>query len=168
MKKLTLLAAVGIGYVLGTRAGRGRYEQIKQQAEKVWNADPVQSTVDKAQGQAKSAASDVGHRVAEAAKDAGSVVTEKVKTAADFSHGDSSSTSKSSTAPAADACTTSQSSPVPDADAEAPAYSTSSEGLRAGAAEADAKAPFDIDDAGSDDLSGAPNPLTEDNKDARA
>ena len=29
MSKLTLTAAVGIGYVLGARAGRARYEQIK-------------------------------------------------------------------------------------------------------------------------------------------
>ena len=30
MKKLILLVAVGIGYVLGARAGRERYEQIKK------------------------------------------------------------------------------------------------------------------------------------------
>ena len=32
MKKLTLLLAVGIGYVLGARAGRARYDQIKKLA----------------------------------------------------------------------------------------------------------------------------------------
>jgi len=36
------------GYVLGTRAGRERYEQIKEQALKVWNLDPVQKQVDRA------------------------------------------------------------------------------------------------------------------------
>ena len=36
MKKLTLLLAVGIGYVLGARAGRARYDQIKNLA-----ADPA-------------------------------------------------------------------------------------------------------------------------------
>lgn len=35
LKKLTLLAAGGVGYVLGTRAGRERYEQIKASASKV-------------------------------------------------------------------------------------------------------------------------------------
>jgi hypothetical protein len=30
MKKLMTLAAFGLGYVLGTRAGRERYEQIRQ------------------------------------------------------------------------------------------------------------------------------------------
>ena len=34
MKKLTLLLAVGIGYVLGARAGRARYDQIKNLAFK--------------------------------------------------------------------------------------------------------------------------------------
>jgi uncharacterized protein YjbJ (UPF0337 family) len=42
--------------VLGTRAGRERYEQIKHQALKVWNLDPVQQQVAKAKDYAKSAA----------------------------------------------------------------------------------------------------------------
>ena len=36
--------------VLGTRAGRERYEQIKTQWLKVWNLDPVQDQVDKVKG----------------------------------------------------------------------------------------------------------------------
>lgn len=48
MSKVTLLAAVGVGYVLGARAGRERYEQIKAGAQKV-AADPrVQSAKDRA------------------------------------------------------------------------------------------------------------------------
>ncbi|SKB06983.1 hypothetical protein [Aeromicrobium choanae] len=170
MKKLALLTAAAVGYVLGTRAGRGRYEQIKQQAERVWHTDPVQSTAHKAQDTAKQAASDVGHRVAETAKDVSGVVSEKakdvsgtvsdkVKTAADFSNDDAND---SGTATGAGAGTGT------DADASAPAYSTSSEGLRADAAAADARAPFDIDEAGSDDLSSQPNPLGTDDPDARA
>lgn len=169
MKKLTLLAAVGVGYVLGTRAGRGRYEQIKQQAEKVWSNESVQSTVHKAQDTAKTTGSDVGHRVAETAKDVtGTVaekakdvtgsVTEKVKTATGSSKDDTSGAAGSASA----------SSSVPAA--EAPGYATGSQGLRAGATAAESQAPFDIDDAGSDDLSGAaaPNPLSNGNKDSRA
>ncbi|SFC66337.1 hypothetical protein SAMN04487968_10983 [Nocardioides terrae] len=37
--KLAVLAGVGVGYVLGTRAGRGRYEQIREGAQRVWQ-DP--------------------------------------------------------------------------------------------------------------------------------
>jgi hypothetical protein len=53
--KVGLVIGLGVGYVLGTRAGRERYEQIKQQAEKVWNLPPVQKQVVKAQDAAKSA-----------------------------------------------------------------------------------------------------------------
>lgn len=144
MKKLVLLTAVGIGYVLGTRAGRGRYEQIKRQADKVWSADSVQNTAHKAQDTAMATASDVGHRVAETAKDVSGTVTDKVK-GATGSKNDASSTSGGSDEPGA----------------EAPGYSSGSAGLRAGAAEADAKAAYDINEAGSDDLASSPNPLSD-------
>jgi len=52
--KAGLVIGLGIGYVLGTRAGRQRYEQIKAQALKVWQLDPVQAQVDKARDFAKS------------------------------------------------------------------------------------------------------------------
>lgn len=54
--KIGLVIGLGAGYVLGTRAGRERYEQIKDQALKVWNLDPVQDQVDKVKGFAKSSA----------------------------------------------------------------------------------------------------------------
>lgn len=43
--KIGLVVGLGVGYVLGTRAGRERYEQIKTQWLKVWNLDPVQQQV---------------------------------------------------------------------------------------------------------------------------
>ena len=43
MRKLLLLAAIGAGYVLGARAGRQRYEQIKQMFVKVKDDPRVQS-----------------------------------------------------------------------------------------------------------------------------
>ncbi|HWI30887.1 MAG TPA: hypothetical protein VNT50_05325 [Microbacterium sp.] len=52
--KIGLVIGLGAGYVLGTRAGRERYEQIKEQALKVWNLDPVQQQVSKVQDFAKS------------------------------------------------------------------------------------------------------------------
>ncbi|WP_426187525.1 hypothetical protein [Microbacterium sp. TWP3-1-2b2] len=45
--KIGLVVGLGVGYVLGTRAGRERYEQIKTQWLKVWNLDPVQDQVTK-------------------------------------------------------------------------------------------------------------------------
>jgi hypothetical protein len=37
--KLAVLAGVGVGYVLGTRAGRERYEQMREGAQRLWQ-DP--------------------------------------------------------------------------------------------------------------------------------
>ncbi|WP_337001550.1 MULTISPECIES: hypothetical protein [unclassified Microbacterium] len=48
--KIGLVVGLGVGYVLGTRAGRERYEQIKTQWLKVWHLDPVQEQVDKVKG----------------------------------------------------------------------------------------------------------------------
>lgn len=48
--KIGLVVGLGAGYVLGSRAGRERYEQIKTQWLKVWNLDPVQEQVEKAKG----------------------------------------------------------------------------------------------------------------------
>lgn len=79
MKKIVLLTAVGVGYVLGTRAGRERYEQIKRQAEKVWNNDQVQSTVDTVTETAKSTAADVAHKAADTASDVKDSVATKVE-----------------------------------------------------------------------------------------
>ena len=54
--KVGLVIGLAAGYVLGTRAGRERYEQIKAQVDKVWNLEPVQEQVTKAKDFAKSTA----------------------------------------------------------------------------------------------------------------
>ena len=41
MSKLTFVVGIAAGYVLGTRAGRGRYEQIKQLSGRAWNHPAV-------------------------------------------------------------------------------------------------------------------------------
>jgi hypothetical protein len=46
--KLLFLTGLGIGYVLGARAGRKRYEQIKSAAQKLWETDVVQGRVSSA------------------------------------------------------------------------------------------------------------------------
>jgi hypothetical protein len=55
--KIALLVGGAAGYVLGTRAGRERYEQIKSQAQSVWNNPKVQEKAAKAQDLAKDKAS---------------------------------------------------------------------------------------------------------------
>jgi hypothetical protein len=64
MSKTTLLLAFGAGYVLGARAGRDRYDQIRSGAQKVASNPTVQSAAGRAQEV-------VGHQaavVADAAK----------------------------------------------------------------------------------------------------
>jgi hypothetical protein len=43
--KVLFVVGLGVGYVLGTRAGRERYEQIRKAAESVWNTPAVQQGV---------------------------------------------------------------------------------------------------------------------------
>ncbi|GAB3603529.1 hypothetical protein [Microbacterium aureliae] len=54
--KAGLAIGIAVGYVLGSRAGRERYEQIKTQWLKVWNLEPVQEQVSKVADFAKSSA----------------------------------------------------------------------------------------------------------------
>ena len=52
MGKLSLGLGLGVGYVLGTQAGRKRYEQIKQAAAGLMQRPEVQQALDKAQASA--------------------------------------------------------------------------------------------------------------------
>jgi len=79
MKKLTAVVAGGVGYVLGARAGRQRYEQIRSMAMRVKNNPKVQQTA---------------RQAAETAKEAAPMVKDKVT-----GGGDSSSQSGSTTPP---------------------------------------------------------------------
>lgn len=68
--KLALLVGAAAGYVLGTRAGRERYEQIKGTASDLWQNNRVQDTVAGAEDFVTSKAPDVQHKVTEAARSA--------------------------------------------------------------------------------------------------
>lgn len=56
MAKLSFLLGAAAGYVLGARAGRQRYEQIRSGAGKVWQSQPVQNQVTTAKHAAKTKA----------------------------------------------------------------------------------------------------------------
>jgi oxygen-dependent protoporphyrinogen oxidase len=69
MAKLSFLLGVGVGYVLGARAGKQRYEQIKAVSAKAWNSDPVQQQVGKGKEAARTQlAPAVAEAVSSAAK----------------------------------------------------------------------------------------------------
>ena len=96
MSKMTFLAGVGLGYVLGARAGRQRYEQIKSGAQGVWNNPKVQETVTHAQDLAAQKAPEVQHRIVETASHAAHVVTDKVSDKVGSGNGSTSSTADES------------------------------------------------------------------------
>jgi hypothetical protein len=64
MNKLLLLVGAGVGYVLGARAGRERYDQIADQANRLWTDPRVQTKVE----DVKAKAPEVAHKVSEQAK----------------------------------------------------------------------------------------------------
>ena len=83
MSKLSLLAAAAVGYVLGARAGRQRYDQIADTARKVAGNPKVQRVAHRAQD----AAAQQAAAAAELAKDK---VTSAASTAADKVRGNDS------------------------------------------------------------------------------
>jgi hypothetical protein len=66
--KILLVVGIGVGYVLGTRAGREKYDQMKAAVERLWNDPRVQKQVDNAQDFVKEKAPDVAEFLADGAK----------------------------------------------------------------------------------------------------
>ena len=95
--KVLFVLGIGIGYVLGARAGRPRYEKLKARATEVWedprvqkvraetqefvkeNAPVVQEKVVAGTKAAVAGAQEVAAKAAEAAKDASGRVAETAK-----------------------------------------------------------------------------------------
>jgi hypothetical protein len=75
IKRLPLLIAGGIGYVLGTKAGRERYEQIMSNFNKVKNDPRVQEKTQQATDLAREKAPIVKDKVSGAAGSAASKVS---------------------------------------------------------------------------------------------
>jgi hypothetical protein len=66
--KILLVVGLGVGYVLGARAGRERYEEIKAKAQQFWNDPRVQKQVNQAEGFVKDKAPDVAEFLSTGAK----------------------------------------------------------------------------------------------------
>jgi hypothetical protein len=97
--KILLVVGLGVGYVLGARAGRGRYEEIKDAAGKLWNDPRVQKQRANAEGFVKDKAPDVAEFLSDGAKKVVSQVSGAKSTpAAKKPSTGSTSTTESSTA----------------------------------------------------------------------
>lgn len=62
--KLTFVAGLAVGYVIGTRVGRRGYESLKNNARALWETDQVQETVQNLEDSIKDEAKDLGSRLA--------------------------------------------------------------------------------------------------------
>lgn len=78
VKKLLLLAAVAVGYVLGSRAGRGRYEQIKRGFLRVKDDPRVQEKSHQAADLAKETATVATAAAVDKAQAAAAAARDKV------------------------------------------------------------------------------------------
>ncbi len=78
MKKLLLLTGAAVGYVLGARAGRERYDQIMTKAKGVARDPRVQQKAREAQTAVKENAPVVKDKVAEAAGNAKAAARDKI------------------------------------------------------------------------------------------
>jgi len=85
IKRLPLLIAAGVGYVLGSKAGRERYEQIRGTFNKVKDDPRVQEKA---------------HKAADLAKEKAPVVKDKLSGAADTATSKVKSASGSNNSPA--------------------------------------------------------------------
>ncbi|CAN5199052.1 hypothetical protein BH24ACT12_BH24ACT12_01060 [soil metagenome] len=59
MSKLVILAVGAAGYVLGTKAGRERYDQIAANAQRLWSDPRVQQAANDAKYEAQEKAPEV-------------------------------------------------------------------------------------------------------------
>jgi hypothetical protein len=89
MKKVLILAAGAVGFVLGSRSGRGPYEQIERWARQVANRPDVRQVTDQlaastsqvsetATRTASSVANEAAGAVSQGTRSAGDTVTHKI------------------------------------------------------------------------------------------
>ena len=83
--RIMFVAGAAVGYVLGARAGRRRYEQIKAAADRVWNDRNVQKSVNEVVGNVQGFVKDKAPEVQQAVVGQAKKVVSKVKRSDDDS-----------------------------------------------------------------------------------
>jgi hypothetical protein len=89
---LATAAGVGVGYVLGTRAGRARFEEIKAQAQRIVTDPDVRQKVADLPNQVRENLPKAQAAVSEAIPKAQAVVNDAIKVASDKIHSSSDDT----------------------------------------------------------------------------
>lgn len=110
--KIVLIAGIGIGYVLGARAGRERYEEIKRVAYRFWNSPRVTQQVRNVEQFAKDKAPEVVDFLGDTAKKVIQRTPSKASTASSASRTSDSTkkaTTKSATKPKSSSASTTSS-----------------------------------------------------------
>ena len=79
--KLLFVAGAAVGYVLGARAGRKRYEQIKSAAAKVWESPGIQKQVNAVEDYAAAKFGEIPGALLEGTKKVVTTVVNRAQTA---------------------------------------------------------------------------------------
>jgi hypothetical protein len=93
--KILLVVGLGVGYVLGSRAGREKYDELVAKAQKFWNDPRVQTQVSNAGDFVKEKAPDVADFISTGVKKVTNTSTPAKKPAARKSPTTRSTTAKS-------------------------------------------------------------------------
>lgn len=82
MKKVAFIIGLAIGYVLGARAGRKRYDQLAEAAKKLWDSKPVQQGVTRVEAEMKSVSAKAGDAALEGVRTLTNKVIDRSKSSA--------------------------------------------------------------------------------------
>src|SRR5690554_3329788 len=123
--KILIVTGLAVGYVLGARAGRERYEEIKRAATKFWNDPRVKQQVETVEDFAKDKAPEVVDFISDNAKKVVSQVRSSNKGGGKKS-GSGSSTGASSSSGSSSTSSTSASSTFASGARKSPGTGSSS------------------------------------------
>jgi hypothetical protein len=94
MKKVFLALGAAVGFVLGSRAGRGPYRRLESKVREVWGRPEVQQALDNAGETVRRHGSDAADFVRTSASDAAEIVPKKVREVVGTGSSDSTSSDR--------------------------------------------------------------------------